>query len=67
MTAGDVQAKSLELFGEVAFGLPECGWRGSRMTFSDQRTEMRVIHGAAPKDLLPGFVERYIHLGHRPI
>jgi hypothetical protein len=24
------------------------------MTFSDQRTEMRVIHDAAPEDLPPG-------------
>src|SRR6267143_3713810 len=49
----DIQAKSLELFGEVAFSPPECGWRGNWMAFSDQRTEMRVIHGAAPKDLPP--------------
>jgi len=34
----DLQAKNLELFGEVAFSLPECGWRESRMAFSDQRT-----------------------------
>jgi hypothetical protein len=40
----DFQAKNLELFGEVAFSLLECGWRGSRMPFSDQRTEMPVIH-----------------------
>src|SRR6267143_7076621 len=41
----DFQAKNLELFGEVAFSPPECGWRGSRMAFSDQRAEMPVIHG----------------------
>src|SRR5580765_230780 len=43
----DFQAKNLELFGEVGFSLLECRWRGRRMPFSDQRTEMPVIHNLA--------------------